>query len=112
MHWLIVVPVVFAAWFFLLILPAGPRAIEAERQGIPEDERDAGVLIAPMFPLFPMVLIVLWAISNTFFAALIFWAHVVILSCAFCLAAYYTFRLRRTHFKRITSANSSDASEE
>ena len=112
MTWWIVVPVVFAAWFLFVILPAAPRAIESERKGIPEDERNDGVSVFPAFPLFPAIMTAIWAYSSAFFAAVIFWLHAFLLAFCFAMAVFYTAKLRRTRRERTAASAGPDSTVE
>lgn len=105
MSWWIAVPVFFTSWFLFVVLGAGPKAIEYERNGVPEDQRH-GVSVAPAFPVFPAIAWLLWGIWPAFAARAIFWLHVVLLVFSLAMIVYYQIQLRRVHAARIAETES------
>ena len=96
MSWLIAVPLFFASWFFFVVLGAGPKAIEKERKGAPEDQRH-GVSIAPGFPVFPIVAWALWCSASPFVAKIVVWLHIALLVFSCEMIIYCIIQLRRPH---------------
>jgi len=73
---------IFTAWLAFTILPAGPKAIEDAKLGVPDDQCQ-GTSIMPLFPFLPMLMWgVAWLINRRFSpwgTWGMLWLHVAIL---------------------------------
>lgn len=105
MSWIIAVPLFWISWFVFVVLGAVPKALDYERNGVPDDER-YGVSIVPGIPVFPMLIWIVWGISSPVIADMIVWLHIVLLGFSVVIIGYYTVRLRRLRSKRERSAES------
>ena len=47
--------IIFAAWFAASVAPAGSKAIDDAKRGVPEDKR-RGTSIMPLFPVLPLMM--------------------------------------------------------
>jgi len=92
-------PSILHSWFFFVVLGAGPKAIEYERNRVPEDQRH-GVSFVPAFPLFPAIAWLLWGIWPPFAANAIFWLHIALLVFSISMTIYYQVQFRRVHAAR------------
>jgi len=50
---------IFVAWLAFAVVPAGPKAIEDAKQGVPDDQTQ-GTSIMPLFPVLPLAM---WGIA-------------------------------------------------
>ena len=51
--------IIFVAWLTASVAPAGSKAIEDAKRGVPEDKRQ-GTSIMPLFPVLPLMM---WGIA-------------------------------------------------
>lgn len=95
--------IIFLAWFTASVAPAGSKAIEDAKRGVPEDKRQ-GTSIMPLFPVLPLMMWgIAWLINQVaspWGTWGMLWFHLAILLVSFAIIVRDILRLKAIEMKR------------